>query len=1198
MVLLLQKEFFILLLMCARVTQQYSEIGWRSDPSWRSERLPGVGNCVIISRSSQSIDHGHVHHEEHVVDGHTHGFDDGHGHSFHGDHPNDGHTRDDEHGHIFHDDDHTSDGHTHGDDNHNHGNDHDHNDGMFDDHSHDDEIYDDHHHHEDDDDHSHGDDHDHNDGKYDNHRHDDDIQDDHHHHDDAVDDDHHHHESDDDHSHGDDHDHNDEIYDDHNHDDDIADDHHHHNDDDDHSHGDDHDHNDGRADDHSHDDNIADDHHHHNDTVDDDHHHHKNGDDHSHGDDHDHNDGNYDGHSHDDDIMDDHHHHADDDDHSHGDDHDHDDGKYDDHSHTDDIKDDHHHHNDGIDDDHHHHDDDDDHSHGDDHSHDDNIGDGHRHDDGIDDDHHHHDDTDLHSHSDDIRDDHSHDDSIDDDHHHHGDDGHSHDEDDHSDNDEHGDHDEVDLALFPGMQKISISHYPVLVCDGGRYDDMNFSAVPSSIGDIIIRWDKTPTFTVKQLSKFKHVTSLHLLGEGSLSFINNNLDSDSTNTNGFVTSLRMPEGSITAVPTSFLRKFTVLKELSLERNYLSRIENDAFAGIYSLEALFLSHNRLTRLNMGWLMSTTRLKVLDLRGTTINQVPMELSRIENALEYVDMSDNAISYIDASSFSACPNLRMVMISNNRITKMDTNAFLGTSKLQYLDLAANQLETIDDNSFKHFGEDAFTVNLWQNEMICDCNMAWLPEWILKRNSVGVYPDIKMQCAAPGVNKDKVFHGMTAYDFTCDRSDEITSDDKMPSDTSSSNSKTYRQLKTEFNDACPEKCNCNYDKQDNGPDEYPVVDCSGSGYTYIPSGISPLTKSFVFQENNLKTLDLGDLSALKGLRYMNFAGNYISDIVCTASSSDCIFDRMSYFNINGNELTYISADMIKYFPALHNFRFGSNQITSIPKNLLRGKSYLRNIELGPNPIVNGIDETLFNGLSIDIVRLSGLKLKKVPNFIRNQRQLLKLDLSDNQITTISPNSFDGLNKLQKLWLQNNGLIDIPDGVLRQMPNLVGLYLSENNLTTVREEMLDGVSERLTIMELYQNPFRCDCNMAWFKDYVVQQKMDEPFTDIRFMCSEPARVHGLRSDEMTISDFVCLDEDVDWKACGLSDKIYTNTDMATAIIVTIVVILVIVGLVLAYVFYCRKRPATVPHFNNTVNFNSTSNPNSAFVNLEEENKI
>ena len=122
-----------------------------------------------------------------------------------------------------------------------------------------------------------------------------------------------------------------------------------------------------------------------------------------------------------------------------------------------------------------------------------------------------------------------------------------------------------------------------------------------------------------------------------------------------------------------------------------------------------------------------------------------------------------------------------------------------------------------------------------------------------------------------------------------------------------------------------------------------------------------------------------------------------------------------------------------------------------------LYKLEISNNPITQ-ISDNAFNGLERSMweLVLKNNRLIKVPSrSLRNLQKLKRLDLGGNEISSIEINAFRGLQtSLQELSLADNSISHLPDDAFQGLPNLETLNLSGNNIAIIDPEVFrDGMS-------------------------------------------------------------------------------------------------------------------------------------------------
>ncbi|UJR08620.1 hypothetical protein I4U23_012879 [Adineta vaga] len=140
--------------------------------------------------------------------------------------------------------------------------------------------------------------------------------------------------------------------------------------------------------------------------------------------------------------------------------------------------------------------------------------------------------------------------------------------------------------------------------------------------------------------------------------------------------------------------------------------------------------------------------------------------------------------------------------------------------------------------------------------------------------------------------------------------------------------------------------------------------------------------------------------------------------------------------------------------------------------------------------------------------------------KRLRRLDLSNNLISTIYPDSFTGLKSLNSLILYRNNLKILPSEVFNELNSLQLLLLNANKIVCIRGDTFYGL-EKLSLLSLYdnqlktlanetfsslkslqtlhlaRNPLICDCHLRWLNAYLREKQIET--SGVR--CAGPRRM-------------------------------------------------------------------------------------------------
>ncbi|XP_032673539.1 leucine-rich repeat neuronal protein 3-like isoform X2 [Odontomachus brunneus] len=231
-----------------------------------------------------------------------------------------------------------------------------------------------------------------------------------------------------------------------------------------------------------------------------------------------------------------------------------------------------------------------------------------------------------------------------------------------------------------------------------------------------------------------------------------------------------------------------------------------------------------------------------------------------------------------------------------------------------------------------------------------------------------------------------------------------------------------------------------------------------------------------------------------------------------------LKHLDMRNISAPFFSGDFFKTLTNLSNLDISWNPISTIP--LLPVK--LQQLDLSGTQVISL--ENLY------LPQLQELKMEHMPN-------LTSLALNDlENLTSLESLSMVGCRRLiqLRLWPQN--------GVM--LPRLQRLSIKESGLTTLGVE-LSALIQRVPVVEVVNNPWKCDCKMEWIDMLNSTRNLSR---DIR--CHTPDRLYNKLLAEIPSYELQCEHD----------------TPIFYPILWTSVSIL-IVALILAAVFMLLRRP-------------------------------
>lgn len=138
-----------------------------------------------------------------------------------------------------------------------------------------------------------------------------------------------------------------------------------------------------------------------------------------------------------------------------------------------------------------------------------------------------------------------------------------------------------------------------------------------------------------------------------------------------------------------------------------------------------------------------------------------------LEKLDLQGNRIRHIADGSFADLGNLQVLDLSRNSLEVIAQNTFAGLEGLERLKLSDNRIKNMASGSLDHM-PNLVKLDMADNAFICDCSLAWFPEWI--QNKPKVLGNVaRTKCALPVNLADVPLKKVGPNDMVCDGSTNV---------------------------------------------------------------------------------------------------------------------------------------------------------------------------------------------------------------------------------------------------------------------------------------------------------------------------------------------------------------------------------------------------------------------------------------------
>ncbi|XP_063428014.1 slit homolog 3 protein-like [Mytilus trossulus] len=318
---------------------------------------------------------------------------------------------------------------------------------------------------------------------------------------------------------------------------------------------------------------------------------------------------------------------------------------------------------------------------------------------------------------------------------------------------------------------------------------------------------------------------------------------------------------------------------------------------------------------------------------------------------------------------------------------------------------------------------------------------------------------------------------------------------------------------------------------------------------GLNKLT-TLDLSHNELATLQAGCFSHLyDNLEYLGLHLNYLNgQSLVTLKEGN--WTKLEQLILDSNPIGSIevTTNLFKNMPHLANLNLQQTQLTRIGQNDFVGLSNLQFLHLSGNEITH-IDPGTFNKtpslkeLYLDSVGKSDDKLSFSKDTAEGLQNLLRIDFKLSHIEPIAFwDSLKVMTNLQHIYLENNGLLNIPDLTFQYHTEMKSLEIANNGLTELTQAQIHGLGNTLTSLQLTgnniklidkcvieelsvlenlyldQNPMHCDCKLTKLYEWAkLQESSNSIFGYIlRAVCSTPQNLYNRLLTNVSSSDLVC----------------------------------------------------------------------------------
>ncbi|CAL8333965.1 unnamed protein product [Lota lota] len=572
-----------------------------------------------------------------------------------------------------------------------------------------------------------------------------------------------------------------------------------------------------------------------------------------------------------------------------------------------------------------------------------------------------------------------------------------------------------------------------------------------------------------------------------------------TNLPETITEIRLEQNSIKVIPAGAFSPYKKLRRIDLSNNQISELAPDAFQGLRSLNSLVLYGNKITEISKGLFEGLFSLQLLLLNANKIACLRVDAFQDLHNLNLLSLYDNKLQTIAKGTFSALRAIQTLHLAQN--------PFICDCHLKWL------ADYLQDNPIETSGARCTSPRRLANKRI------------------GQIKSKKFRCSGTEDYRSKL-GGDCFADLACPekcRCEGTTVD--------CSNQKLTKipehipqytaELRLNNNDFTVLEATGIFKKLP----QLRKINLSNNRITDIEEGTfegATGVNELILTSNRLENVHHNMLKGLGGLRTLMLRSNRIS---CVSNSSFVGLSSVRLLSLYDNQITSMNPGAFDTLHSLSTLNLLANPfncnchlawlgdwlrrkriVTGNPR--CQNPYFLKEIPIQDVAVQDfACDEAGGDGGSCSpaprcpaecscldtVVRcsnkglttlpaglpkettelyLDGNHFTQVPVELSNYKHLTLIDLSNNQISTLSNHSLSNMSELLTLILSYNRLRCIPVRAFDGLKSLRLLSLHGNDISVIPEGAFKDLSS-LSHLALGANPLYCDCHMQWLSDWV-----------------------------------------------------------------------------------------------------------------------
>ena len=588
-----------------------------------------------------------------------------------------------------------------------------------------------------------------------------------------------------------------------------------------------------------------------------------------------------------------------------------------------------------------------------------------------------------------------------------------------------------------------------------------------------------------------------------------------------ITKLVLDRNLITRLPAQSFQGMLGLREISIKDNYIGSVDSQAFSGLGNLTKVQLTKNQLSVLPKDVFSDNKKLTQLFLTSNHFEIIPNFNPMPPN---FYTLGLDANKIVNASipgGYKAVKKLSLTLSNNHKLGNIDVQDFenarngaSGSGKLTVLRLSQCGLKNIQNGSL---------VNQTQLKSLSLSNN----DQLTIQNLMDIFEDLQSSAHLSYLDMSGIIGKGKGTDQL--KFDALKGKKNLRTVYLSRNNiqvirngflSAFQSVNTLFLKHC--EIRVAEENAFEGMNQLLRLDLALNKLQIIPT--------FKANMRTLKRLDLSnnqDLTEIKDnafsqltrLTYLNL--NYCG-ITKVHLNSFVGLAKLQTLELVTNKLPLIPGKTFLPVVSLKTLNLRNNRLATIPRdysNIFNGLTNLKQLDLSSNQM-SSLPTTVFKPLiKLTFLDLHDNDLGSVIQqdtgvLFSSQKNLLSLNLGNNDIITIPDELFKDLTSLENLQLSNNILSHWGTRSFNKTQKLKQLSMAYNQISIVNETSASSFPSSMN-WNLSGNPFNCWCDLRWFRRWVNSTNV-KLLNLTGYTCSSPQRMSGERLLDFNPDAIIC----------------------------------------------------------------------------------